>query len=320
MNPLMIGNVTFTNPFFAAPLAGITDKATRRTFKSMGASLVFSEMISAKGLLYENRNTRRLLAIDPEEMPLAYQIFGKEPEIIAEIAEKLRPRSNVILDINMGCPVPKVVKNGEGAALLKDSRRIYDLVKSAVQYSGKPVTCKIRTGWDEDHITALENAAAIEEAGAAAVTIHGRTRQQFYQGQADWEIIKAVKEKAAIPVIGNGDVFSAEIGLKRLEQGYCDFLMIGRGMLGNPWIFRELNALWSQGKTLEPPTGKEKVQMMKDHLLMMVQDKDEVTACKEMRKHGSWYIKGLRGAATLRREMNEATTVEQWLKLIEQVR
>ncbi len=316
MNLPTIGSLQLKNPFIAAPLAGITDRATRRTFKKMGASLVFSEMISAKGLLYENRNTETLLAVDEEETPLAYQIFGKEPEIMAQVAELLKPRKNALLDINMGCPVPKVVKNGEGAALLKDPQKIYEIVKAVVEVAGKPVTCKIRIGWDEHQVNALETAAAIEEAGASAITVHGRTRRQFYQGTADWEIIKKVKEQSTIPVVGNGDVFSPEVGLRRLEEGCCDFLMIGRGMLGNPWIFRELEALWSGESHGERPCREEQMEMMKEHLTMMVQDKGEETACKEMRKHGSWYIKGRRGATALRREMNQAATREDWLDII----
>jgi tRNA-dihydrouridine synthase B len=273
-------------------------------------------MISAKGFYYNDKATERLLQYYEEEQPLAYQIFGSEPEIIAYTSKALSERENVLLDINMGCPVPKVVKNGEGSALLKTPHQAATLIRAAVENTHKPVTAKIRIGWDENSVNAVEVAKAIEAAGASAIAVHGRTRQQFYSGKADWSMINKVKKAVNIPVIGNGDVFSGEDALRLMEETQCDFVMIARGALGNPWIFREALALW---KGMQPPPGptiEEKVSTMIKHLKMLVADKGEHVAVREMRKHVGWYIKGMKGSAEIRRKVNTIDNVELLIQTI----
>ena len=263
---MKIGNIELENPFVLAPLAGITDGPARSLAKEQGAALLYSEMVSAKGLWYKDKNTERLLEIFPGEEPIAYQLFGSESDIIAHAAKTLRGRKNAAFDINMGCPVPKVVKNGEGSALLKDPDRIYELVKAAADHAGKPVTAKIRIGWDQDSINAVQTAKAIEAAGAAAVAVHGRTRQQYYTGHADWDMIRRVKENVNIPVIGNGDVFSGEDANRMLKETGCDMVMIARGALGNPWIFRDAIAIWKGDEKPPAPSLEQRVQTMLIHL------------------------------------------------------
>jgi len=312
-----IGNVTLSSPFLAAPLAGITDSAFRGILSEMGAALTTSEMVSGKGLLYENKKTEDLLSVWPGEGPVAYQIFGSEPKVMEETARRLSDRGHALLDINAGCPVPKVVRNGEGSALLKDLDRFHDVIEATVKGAERPVTVKIRAGWSRETIVAEEAAAAAEAAGAAAVTVHGRTREQFYSGKADWDLIARVKKKVSIPVIGNGDVFAAEDALRMLDETGCDAVMIARGMLGYPWIFREAVSLWEHGETLAPPTIEERAAMMKEHLGRVVRTKGEHRGIPEMRKHIGWYSKGLAGAAAFRREINTLYTQEQVLQLID---
>ena len=301
---MKIGNVMLDNPFFLAPLAGITDAPFRRICREQGAGLVYSEMISGKGLYYNDKSTERLLKIYEDEKPVAYQIFGSEPDVMSAAAKKLAERENCILDINMGCPVPKVVKNGEGSALLKDPDLVKTIVEAAVQAAGKPVTVKIRIGWDAFNINAVEIAKVAEAAGADAIGVHGRTREQYYSGKADWDVIRQVKKAVSIPIIGNGDVFSGSDAIRLMEQTGCDFVMIARGALGNPWVFREALALW-QGKQLPPqPELEEKLELMIKHFDLLLLEKGEYAAVREMRKHAGWYLKGIPGSAAVRRELN----------------
>lgn len=311
---IKIGNLKLDNPFVMAPLAGITDVAMRRLVSEQGAALVYSEMISAKGLWYNDKNTEKLLLTDAEEAPLMYQLFGSEPDVMASAAVQLKDRGNVGIDINMGCPVPKVVKNGEGSALLKTPDLIYDIVKAVAEAAGKPVTGKIRIGWDDDSVNAVETAQAIEAAGASAVAVHGRTRMQYYSGNADWDIIRRVKDAVSIPVIGNGDVFTAEDAVRMLDETGCDIVMIARGALGNPWIFRDAIAIWKGEEKPPAPSTSEKVQMMMRHLDHLGQIKGERIAVKEMRKHIGWYLKGVHGSAAIRRKINTINEMDELIK------
>jgi len=306
-----IGNLVLENPFLMAPLAGITDSPFRRLVRQQGASLVYSEMISGKGLYYGDRGTEVLLHVEEEEKPVAYQIFGSEPEIMAFTAEKLNPRDHVLLDINMGCPVPKVVKNGEGSALMKNPGLAFRLVEEAVKHSAKPVTVKMRLGWDGDSINCMEVAKAVELAGGSAVAIHGRTRDQFYSGKAKWDEIARVKKALSIPVIGSGDVFSSRDALRMMEETGVDYVMIARGALGNPWIFRECVAAWKGMVPPDPPTIEEKKETMLRQLSMLVQFKGDYSAIREMRKHIGWYVKGLPGASEMKRRVNEISRLSQ---------
>lgn len=312
-----IGGLKLDNPFIAAPLAGVTDVATRTIFRKMGAGLVCSEMISCKGLLYKNQKTLDMLAVGPEERPVSLQIFGSDPEIMAEATRRMNSCPNDIIDINMGCPVPKVVKNGEGSALLKDPELISKIVSAVVQASEKPVTVKIRTGWDAQHINCLEVAQRIQEAGAAAVALHGRTREQYYSGQANWEAIRQVAQALKIPVIGNGDVFSGQDAVRMMEETGCDYVMIGRGMLGNPWIFKQAIAAWKGQPIPKAPSREELADMMRTHLLALVEDKGEHRAVLEMRKHFGWYTKGQPASAKFRSKVNTCFSKDEMLALID---
>lgn len=318
-NNLKIGNVGLSSPFLLAPLAGITDGPFRRLCREAGAGLVYSEMVSAKGLWYKDKNTGGLLEILPGEGPVAYQLFGHEPEIMAFAARELDKRDNVIFDINMGCPVPKIVKNGEGSALMKNPDLAHDVVAAAVKNTSKPVTVKIRAGWDADSINAVEVAHAVSAAGASAIAVHGRTREQYYSGKADWSVIAAVKRAVDIPVIGNGDVTDGASALRMMEETGCDFVMVARGALGNPWIFRELNAAWRGEPLPPPPTKEDKKQMMLRHFNDVLDLKGEYVAVREMRKHVGWYLKGVPGAAAFRGKINQINSAVELRKAIQEI-
>lgn len=324
---LLIGNVIIENPFLLAPLAGVTDSAFRRVCKSKGAALVYSEMVSAKGLYYNDKNTASLLAFHADEMPMAYQLFGSDAEIMGWAVGKLADHDNAIIDINMGCPVPKVVKNGEGSALMKTPQKAASIVSAMVKAekqaadrlgrAPKPITVKCRMGWDAESVNGIDFALRMEEAGASAIAMHGRTRDQFYSGEANWEVIAAAKEKLTIPLIGNGDVFSGEDALNMMANTGCDFVMIARGAMGNPWIFQESLSLW-KGKTPEgAPDDKQVADCIKKHMNMVIDEKGEKCAIREMRKHVGWYVKGRRGAAEIRRKINNANSEKEVMEVLE---
>lgn len=313
---LKIGNVELKNRYILAPMAGVTDLPYRLLCKEQGAGLLCMEMISAKALQYKNRNTKALLQIDPREYPVSLQLFGADPDIISEQAKAIEELPFQILDINMGCPVPKVVKNGEGSALMKNPRLVYDVVYKTVRAISKPVTVKIRKGFDEEHVNAVEIAKIIEEAGGAAVAVHGRTREQYYSGKADWDIIRQVKEAVSIPVIGNGDVTGSLAAEQLLEETGCDGVMIGRGCQGNPWIFRELNEYEEIGKVPHRPSKKEIKEMMLRHAQLQIELKGDYLGIREMRKHVAWYTKGMEGSAKLRDEINRVESYEELEKLL----
>ena len=299
-----IGGVEIDNPFVLAPMAGVTDLPFRKLCKEQGAGLICTEMVSAKAISFHNKNTEALMEIDPSEHPVSLQLFGSEPELMAEVAKSIEERPFEILDINMGCPVPKVVNNGEGSALLKDPKLIGKIIKAVSGAVQKPVTAKMRIGFEGYPVDPVEIAKIMEDSGAAAIAVHGRTRQQYYSGQADWDTIRKVKEAVRIPVIGNGDVDSPEKAEALLKETGCDGVMIGRAVRGNPWIFRELNHYFQTGEKLQRPSAEEIREMILRHARMQIEKKGEFTGIREMRKHVAWYTAGMRHSAALRRESN----------------
>lgn len=315
---MKIGNITLENNVFLAPMAGVTDKVFRVLCRQMGCGLVYSEMVSAKGIMHNNRNTQKLLEIDPLEKPAAVQLFGSDPLIMGKMAERLDENKDIaILDINMGCPAPKIVKNGEGSALLQNPDLIGEIVKAVSQSTSKPVTVKMRKSFDGVENTCLKAAVKAAENGAAAITIHGRTREQYYSGKADWDIIKEVKSLVDIPVIGNGDITSPESAKAMLDYTACDAIMIGRAAEGNPWIFKRVCTYLESGELLPEPDFKERLEMARRHLDMLVDFKGEHIGVCEMRKHLGWYIKGLPHSAEMRVVINTAATKEKMHEVID---
>ncbi len=310
MKKLTIGTVELDNPLVLAPMAGVTDLPFRLLCKEMGAGLVCMEMISAKALYYKNKNTRDMLHIDPRERPVSLQLFGSDPDCIAEMAKEIEELPFAVLDINMGCPVPKVFGNGDGSALMKDPKLVAQIVEKTAKAIKKPVTVKMRTGVDDQHINAPEIAHICEECGAAAVAVHGRTREQYYSGQADWNVIAEVKRRVKIPVIGNGDIKSAKDVLEMKRITNCDGFMIGRGAEGNPWIFRQILHALETGEELPKPSIEEMCDVVLRHARMVVEEKGEDRGIREMRKHAAWYTAGYRNSSRFRGLMNEAKTYE----------
>lgn len=317
MKKLKIGNVELANPYILAPMAGVTDLPFRLLCKEQGAGLLCMEMVSAKAIQYNNKNTKALLEIHPEEMPVSLQLFGSDPDIISEIAKQIEELPFAILDINMGCPVPKIVRNGEGSALMNQPKLVHEIVRKTARAIQKPVTVKIRKGFDDGSINAVEIAKIIEDAGGAAVAVHGRTREQYYSGKADWDIIRQVKEAVTIPVIGNGDVDSGESALAIMKETGCDGVMIGRGAQGNPWIFSELLSYEQHGVMPERPSKEALKNMMLRHARLQIQYKGEYLGVREMRKHVAWYTTGLPNSAKLRGEINAVESYEELVTLLE---
>lgn len=311
-----IGSVEIENPFVLAPMAGVTDLPFRGLCKEQGAGMICTEMVSAKAISFHNKNTKALMEINPKEHPVSLQLFGNEPELMAEVARSIEEQPFDILDINMGCPVPKVVNNGEGSALLKDPALIGKIVREISHAIKKPVTAKIRIGFEGYDVDPVEIAKIIEDAGGAAVAVHGRTRQQYYAGEANWEVIGRIKDAVSIPVIGNGDVDSPLKAEKMMKDTGCDSIMIGRAVRGNPWIFREMNHYFETGELLEKPDPKEIREMILRHARWQIELKGEFTGIREMRKHVAWYTSGMRHSAGLRRESNTIENYESLERLL----
>lgn len=308
---MRIGDVVLENEVFLAPMAGVTDLAFRLICKEYGSGLLYTEMINAKALCYDDEKTKGMLKIEEEEHPVAVQIFGSEPEFIAGATEILNEHSNEILDINMGCPAPKVVKNGDGSALMKTPELAAKVIEAAAKKSKKPVTVKFRKGWDEDSINAVEFAKMAEASGAQAITIHGRTRAQYYSGTADWDIIEEIKNVVKIPVIGNGDIVTIEDAINIRKKTGCDAIMIGRGAQGNPWIFNRINHYMKTGEILPEPTAEEKIRTAIKHFNLAIKEDGEYVAVREMRKHLGWYLKGMKKSARLRDEINKLESADE---------
>lgn len=317
---LTIGSVTLQNNLILAPMAGVTDLPFRLLAKEQGAGLICMEMVSAKALQYNNKNTYQLLEVDKKERPVSLQLFGSDPDVISEMAKRIEERPFDILDINMGCPVPKVVNNGDGSALMKNPKLAGEILRKTVKAIEKPVTVKIRKGFDEEHVNAVEMAKIAEDAGVAAIAVHGRTREQYYSGNADWDIIAQVKDAVCIPVIGNGDLRNAKDVIAMKEQTNCDGFMIGRGAQGNPWIFHQILHFFETGEKIGKPPMEEMIVTMLRHAKMQMEWKgDEYSGIREFRKHAAWYTAGYKNSAKLRGMINEITTYEELEKLFQRL-
>ena len=319
MSKLQIGNVTLDNNLILAPMAGVTDLPFRLICKENGVGLLCMEMVSAKAIYYNNKNTEALLEIHKEEEPVSLQLFGSDADIISEMAKKIEERPFAILDINMGCPVPKVVNNHEGSALMKDPKLVEAIVSKTVKAIQKPVTVKIRKGFHDEMVNAVEIARIAEASGAAAVAVHGRTREQYYAGEADWDIIRQVKEAVQIPVIGNGDVTSPERAKQLVQQTGCDGIMIGRAVRGNPWLFAQIRAYMDEGKLIEKPSNAEVKATILRHAKLQLQYKGDYIGIRELRKHLSWYTVGYPNSSKLRQSINNMETFEELMASVEMI-
>lgn len=316
MKKLMIGNVELENPLILAPMAGVTDLPFRLLCREQGCGAVYTEMVSAKAIYYKNRNTKTLMEVDPAEGPVALQLFGSDPDILSRMAAQAEEGPYAWIDINMGCPVPKVVGNGEGSALMKDPRLAEQILTAVVKRVKKPVTVKIRKGFDSSSVNAVEIARIAESCGVAAVAVHGRTREQYYSGTADWEIVRQVKEAVKIPVLGNGDVFAPEDAARMMEATGCDGVLIARGARGNPWIFSRSLHYLETGEVLPLPSARDIRQEILRHLELQIQYKGPSLGIMEMRKHAAWYTAGMPRSAALRDKINQAETYEEFCELI----
>ena len=308
---MKIGELNIENNLVLASMAGVTDLPFRKICREMGCGLLYTEMVSAKAILYKNKNTEPLLETDASEHPIAVQIFGSDPDIMGDMAAKLdEERSFDIIDVNMGCPVPKIVNNHEGSALMKNPHLVEKILKNIVSKVQKPVTIKIRKGFDEEHINAVEIAKIAEDCGVSAIAVHGRTREQYYSGRADYGIIAEVKKNVSIPVIGNGDIFGIDDAIRMYEQTGCDAIMIGRGARGNPWIFKEISYYYRTGRKMQRPDYTEIKSMILRHAKMLIECKGEYTGIREMRKHAAWYTIGMPHSSTFRNLVNQVETYE----------